>query len=71
MASLVEELLDVLKKEKEGYDAILSMCEEKRDSIVHSKIDVLDGSWQRRTEPDDNTAYRTSGPAARGTEGSA
>ena len=42
MASLVEELLDVLKKEKEGYDAILSMCEEKRDSIVHSKIDVLE-----------------------------
>ena len=42
MASLVEELLDVLKKEKEGYDAILSMCEEKRDSIVHSNIDVLE-----------------------------
>jgi flagellar biosynthesis/type III secretory pathway chaperone len=37
----MEELLNVLQKEKEGYDALLTLNEPKRKAIVKNKIDDL------------------------------
>ena len=41
MASLMEELLDVLHQEKESYDELLSLTDGKRDSIVNKDLDKL------------------------------
>ncbi len=41
MASLMEELLTVLKDEKACYDSLLELNEPKRSSIVNSRIEDL------------------------------
>ncbi len=41
MASLMEELLTVLKDEKKSYDALLELNEPKRKAIVKSQIEDL------------------------------
>jgi len=42
VASLVEELLDVLQQEKSGYDKLCDYALTKRDSIVHNKLAELE-----------------------------
>ena len=42
MASLVEELLDVMGKETEGYEKLYALSEEKRQGIVHRDLEALE-----------------------------
>ena len=42
MASLVEDLLNILSQEKDGYDRLYSLSEKKRDAIVHQKLPKLE-----------------------------
>ena len=42
MASLVEELLDVMGKETEGYEKLYALSEEKRQGIVHRNLEALE-----------------------------
>ena len=42
MASLVEDLLNILSQEKDGYDRLYSLSEKKRDAIVHQKLPELE-----------------------------
>ncbi len=41
MASLMEELVDVLQEEKSAYEDLLALNDSKRDAIVHNKVDRL------------------------------
>lgn len=42
MASLVEELIEVMENEKQGYDEIRAMSNEKREAIVHGDLGSLE-----------------------------
>lgn len=42
MASLVEELLDVMGKETEGYEKLYALSEEKRQGIVHRDLEAME-----------------------------
>ena len=42
MASLMEELLGVLREEKNSYEDLLALTDSKRDAIVHNKLDILE-----------------------------
>lgn len=42
MASLMEELLQVLKDEEEGYCRLLAFADDKKDSIIHGDIATLE-----------------------------
>ena len=42
MASLVEELLDVMGKETEGYEKLYALAEEKRQGIVHRDLETME-----------------------------
>ena len=50
MASLMDELLTVLRQEKEGYDALLSLNEPKRKAIVKNQIDDLTKVTEKEEE---------------------
>ena len=42
MASLMEELLLTMDGETEQYEKLISLNGEKKDSIIHKKLDVLE-----------------------------
>lgn len=42
MASLMEELLSTMDGETEQYEKLISLNGEKKDSIIHKKLDVLE-----------------------------
>lgn len=42
MASLMEELLQVLHDEETGYQRLLSMADAKKESIIRGEVDVLE-----------------------------
>ena len=42
MASLVDELLETMTQEKAGYEALIALTDDKRDSIVHNKLELLE-----------------------------
>ena len=42
MASLMEELIDVLEKEEEQYKGLIELGEEKREAIIKADINVLE-----------------------------
>jgi len=42
VASLIEDLLETMTQEKAGYDALIALTEDKRDSIVHNKLELLE-----------------------------
>lgn len=42
MASLMEELLLTMDGESEQYEKLISLSDEKKDSIIHRKLDVLE-----------------------------
>jgi flagellar biosynthesis/type III secretory pathway chaperone len=42
VASLMDELLDTMVQEKAGYDALIALTDDKRDSIIHNKVEVLE-----------------------------
>lgn len=43
MASLMEELLSTMDSEREQYQRLIDLTDQKKDSIIYKKIDVLDG----------------------------
>jgi len=42
VASLMEELLNIMDCETEQYEKLINLHETKRDSIIHQKLDVLE-----------------------------
>ena len=42
MASLIDELVESLEKETKQYERLISLNDEKKDSIIYQKIDVLE-----------------------------
>ncbi len=42
MASLMEELLSTMDGETEQYEKLISLNDEKKDSIIYKKLDVLE-----------------------------
>ncbi|MCR5396922.1 MAG: flagellar protein FlgN [Lachnospiraceae bacterium] len=42
MASLVEELLDVMGEETQGYEKLYTLSEEKRQAIVHRDLEGME-----------------------------
>ena len=42
MASLMDELLLTMDGEREQYEKLISLNGEKKDSIIHKKLDVLE-----------------------------
>ena len=50
MASLMDELLDVLHQEKTSYEELMSLNEPKRDAIIYKKIDELDSITSKEEE---------------------
>ena len=42
MASLMEELLLTMDGETEQYEKLISLNDEKKDSIIYKKLDVLE-----------------------------
>lgn len=50
MASLMDELLGVLRQEKQGYINLTELSEEKRVSIIQGNVDVLDSISSKEQE---------------------
>ena len=50
MASLMEELLGVLRQEKQGYITLTDFAEEKRSCIVQGDVDKLDAISSKEQE---------------------
>lgn len=50
MASLMDELLGVLRQEKQGYINLTELSEEKRVSIIQGNVDALDSISSKEQE---------------------
>ena len=50
MASLFEELVEVLNQENAGYEKLLGLSEEKKDAIIHGRVEVLEGITAREQD---------------------
>lgn len=50
MASLMDELLGVLRQEKQGYINLTELSEEKRVSIIQGNVDTLDSISSKEQE---------------------
>lgn len=50
MASLVEELLNVLETEKTTYDQLYELAEAERDAIINRKLDALEATVAKEQE---------------------
>ena len=50
MASLMDELLETMEEEKAGYDALIALTDDKRESIVHNKLELLEQVTSREEE---------------------
>lgn len=50
MASLIDDLLTTLSKEKDGYEKLFDLTKEKRSAIVNKDISVLEGMTEKEQE---------------------
>lgn len=50
MASLIDDLLTTLSKEKDGYEKLFELTKEKRSAIVNKDISVLEGMTEKEQE---------------------
>ena len=48
MASLMEELLDVLGKEEKQYQELITLATEKTDAVVQGNIETSYGCYDER-----------------------
>ena len=53
MASLVDELLETLAKEKDGYDRLYDLADRKRQAVISRDIDSLTDLSDREQEMSD------------------
>ncbi|MBQ1901792.1 MAG: flagellar protein FlgN [Lachnospiraceae bacterium] len=46
----MDELLETMEEEKAGYDALIALTDDKRESIVHNKLELLEQVTSREEE---------------------
>ena len=50
MASLVEDLLDVMQRETENYEKLYELAEQKRQGIIHRDLEVMEQNSAKESD---------------------